>query len=92
MEDIKKMSGVDQLRAAVRLFNNCNETFNQKFTPEELMKLWRGYKLCEWDITPDDWTHGQVRRWLMDGDLPTFHYSKHDQVMPGIAAGIEADE
>jgi hypothetical protein len=64
--------GIDQLRLAVRLFDNCNETFNQRFTGEELLTLWRMYRECGWDIPPDRWSNRQVREALGKNVIPQF--------------------
>jgi len=56
--------GIDQLREAVRLFSHCRESFNQLFTPTELMLLYAAYKRSEWDIAPDRWTEAEVSQAL----------------------------
>lgn len=56
--------GIDELRGAVALFGNCNESFNQLHTAEDLVKLWRAYKASEWDFAPDVWTKRQVEEAL----------------------------
>lgn len=61
---------IDGLRSMVNLFNNCNETFNQRFTIEDLVKLYKAYKASEWDIPPDQWTEFQVRAALKYGTPP----------------------
>lgn len=80
MKDNRKWDGIDQLRTAVRLFANCNESFNQQFTAEELLTLWRAYRDCGWDIAPDAWTPRQVRealagkvpKWQPRDERPTY--------------------
>lgn len=57
--------GIEELRRAVCLFNNCNEGFNQQFGAEQLIIIYRAYKACGWDITPDRWEWWQVRDALM---------------------------
>ena len=64
MKDERKWDGIDQLRTAVRLFDNCNESFNQQFTVQELLTLWRAYRDCGWYIPPNVWTPRQVREAL----------------------------
>lgn len=61
--------GIDELRGAVALFGNCNETFNQRFTADQLVALWRAYKASEWDFTPDRWQPRQVEEALA-GKVP----------------------
>ncbi len=57
---LEELHGVDILRGAFNVFNCCNETFNQRFSTEELVKLYRAFYVCGWDITPDHWTDRQV--------------------------------
>ncbi len=57
---VPQVNGIDELRAAVRLFNNCREDFNQEWTAEGLLMLYRAYKRCGWDIAPDEWTDWQL--------------------------------
>lgn len=54
----------------MNLFGNTLEGFNQQYTAEELLKIYRAYKASGWDITPDDWTARQVRRALTAGEAP----------------------
>jgi hypothetical protein len=46
---------ITELRSMVRLFGRCNESFNQRWTLEELTKIYEAYHACEWDILPDAW-------------------------------------
>jgi hypothetical protein len=68
--------GIDQLRSAVRLFDNCNESFNQRFTGEELLTLWRMYRECGWDIPPDDWAPRQIEEALEHNAPPRWDDSE----------------
>jgi hypothetical protein len=54
------MTGAEQLWEAVRLFSNCNQTFLDSFTCEELILLYRAYKRSECDIAPDKWTEDEI--------------------------------
>lgn len=65
-------AGIDILRKAVNLFNNCNETFNQQFTENELLKLYRMFSICGWDIPPDRWTVDQIDGALILGKVPAW--------------------
>lgn len=71
MTDADKLFGVEELRRAVNLFDNCNEGFNQQFTAEELLILWRMYCVCGWDFAPDEWTDIQVEN-ALNGIIPTW--------------------
>jgi hypothetical protein len=64
--------GVDRLRAMRCLFDNCNESFNQRFSVAELVKLFDAYRGSEWDIPPDQWTVRQIVEALRDGRAPTW--------------------
>lgn len=57
---LEDLHGVDLLRGAVNVFGHCSETFNQRFSAEDLLKLYRAFYVCGWDITPDRWTDRQV--------------------------------
>lgn len=62
--------GIDLLRISVNLFNNCNETFNQKFTMEELCKITKAHLNSKWDIYPDEWSEEQIKAALENGTSP----------------------
>lgn len=64
--------GIERLRRMVNLFNNCNESFNTRFTIEELVKLGDAYQRSEWDIPPDEWTERQIRDAIDKGRAPTW--------------------
>ncbi len=64
------VSGIDQLRKAVNIFNDCNEDFNYKFTAIELVKLAQAYMACGWDFLPDSWTDKQVNDCITKGIIP----------------------
>jgi hypothetical protein len=66
------LTGIEEMRRAVALFGNCNESFNQRFTAEELVTPYRAYKASEWDITPDKWTETQVWEALNQGFVPVW--------------------
>ena len=54
------VNGIDELRAAVRHFGNCTETFLQQFTAEELIAIRRAWVASGWDFSPDRWETWQV--------------------------------
>lgn len=64
--------GIDQLRRTVKLLDACNETFNQEWTAEQLLKIGVAMRACGWDIYPDQWTQQQVDAVLEHGTVPTF--------------------
>jgi len=64
--------GIDELRKAVKLFDNGNEGFNQRYTAEQLVTLWRAYRACSWDIPPDQWDAPQLHEALELGWMPVW--------------------
>ena len=54
------MTGMEKLRKAVSLFNNCNESFLDRFSEAELLCIYEAWSKSGWDITPDDWEEQQV--------------------------------
>ncbi len=62
---------IEKLRAMVALFNNCDESFNQQFTIEELAKLHEVYQKCQWDIPPHRWSERQLSA-ALKGKVPMF--------------------
>jgi hypothetical protein len=79
--------GIDALRAAVRAFGNCNETFNQKHSAENLLKIHAAWKRAEWDIYPDQWTSYQISKALV-GDVPQWDTQGRPLSGPAIEALI----
>lgn len=53
--------GIEQLRQAVRLFGNTNESFNTNYTAPELLLIYQAFMRSEWDITPDRWTPAEIK-------------------------------
>lgn len=72
-------AGIEELRSAVNLFNNCREGFNlserNAFTAEHLIMLYRAYQISGWDITPDEWTDTQVKQ-ALEGKAPRFEETR----------------
>ena len=85
-ETLAATSGVDRLRAVVRMCDACNESFVQRFTAAQLVTIWFAYLLCDWDYTPDMWHDRQVKRALggivpeWDGDSSTPSYDDETSV------------
>lgn len=57
-------SGADTLRLIVNGMNYCLESFNDRFTAEELVAIGKAYITCGWDILPDTWEERQVQEAL----------------------------
>lgn len=65
------MTGMEKLRKAVSLFNNCNESFLDRFTVTELLCIHDAWLKSEWCIRPDYWEEEQVTQALF-GIVPTW--------------------
>jgi hypothetical protein len=63
---------VDELRKAVRTIDWMRESFNDKFTAQELLRLITVARECEWDLMPDQWTAAQCAEALAFGTVPRF--------------------
>lgn len=64
-------TGADELRRIVNVLNNTRESFNERFSARELVRLGKAYLACGWDFTPDKWTEKQVREALA-GKVPAW--------------------
>ena len=64
--------GIDVLRDAVALFDGNTESFNQKYTPEQLIKIALACWKSKWSTSPDEWTPQQVAAAILHGTPPTF--------------------
>mgnify|MGYP001575511803 CR=1 FL=1 len=67
-----KTCDIDKLRAMVRYFSNCNESFNQQFTISELERLYDVAQCCALDCLPDRWTVEQLSDALASEKVPTW--------------------
>lgn len=67
----KHAFGIDELRHMVRNFNDCNETFNQQYTIEQLLQIHRMWMESGWDIYPDRWTERQLKE-ALEGTPPSW--------------------
>lgn len=83
---MKLMNGMGRLRYAVRLFDSCNESFNDAFTEHELLQLSQMFCVCGWDIPPDAWTERQLEEALAgiapkwdDATERPVYYSPHTE-------------
>lgn len=63
--------GIELIRMAVRLFDGCNETFNERFATTELILIADAYQRCGWDVRPDVWEEQQIAQALR-GIVPQF--------------------
>jgi hypothetical protein len=67
--DIKHATGGDELRLIVRNMDSTRESFNDSYTTEQLIQIYRMQLASEWDFYPDQWTARQVREALA-GKVP----------------------
>lgn len=57
-------TGIAQLRAAVVALGHVRESFLQRFSAAELLKINAAWLASEWDFYPDAWTERQIREAL----------------------------
>jgi len=69
----EKEYGIELLRRVVHLFDTCNETFNYRWTPEELIKLAKVCWESGWDFYPDQYTERQLYEALTHGRAPKWN-------------------
>lgn len=73
--------GIETIRQAVTLFNDCSETFNQQFTATELLQLAAAHQASDFDFYPDQWTERQIKEALRgivpqwdDNEQPSYKF------------------
>lgn len=64
-----KRSGATLLRLIVRNLGDCRESFLDRFTAIELVKIGLCHLACGWDKPPDQWEEKQVEQALR-GKVP----------------------
>ena len=72
MTSERKRTGAEELRAIVETMNGTNEGFNDRFTAEELVQIFRMMFASEWDLYPDTWAPRQVAE-ALQGRIPTWN-------------------
>ena len=60
LENHTKTQGINTLRALVRAFSACNETFLQRFSTSQLVDLFTAYLASDHEILPDAWDERQI--------------------------------
>jgi hypothetical protein len=87
-------TGIDQLRSAVKLFDQCRESFNASyqnpFTLDQLVKIYKVHcAQCDLtinpgaiDIYPDDWSAKQVQNALDYGAIPEWEIFPSGELKP----------
>jgi hypothetical protein len=54
-------TGAEELRRIVRAMNDTRESFNDRFSAEELVAIYRAMFASGWDYYPDQWSEEQVQ-------------------------------
>lgn len=91
MTQQRKLFGIDELRRAVRLFSNCNETFNQQYSAAELLLLADACVRSGWDFTPDEWDERQISEALL-GTAPDWAETAWKDYVPKYLDGSLAEK
>ena len=60
------MKAIEMLRQLVKYFDGQNETFNQRWTVEELVKLDTAADACAWTYDLDQWPEEAIQEALKD--------------------------
>jgi len=71
MAEPAPLSGIEELRRAVKLFDKCNETWNRFYTTAQLLQLAAKHRESGTEIPPHRWTPRQCREALR-GLVPKF--------------------
>lgn len=69
------LTGIEKLRRAVNILDGCNESFNQRFTQEQLLKLVEIHLAGDWLFTPDEWSEQQISEALA-GIVPDWNHDE----------------
>lgn len=62
--EAESRTGAEELRLIVRSMNSTCEGFNDRFTLEQLVQIYRMYLASEWEILPNRWTPRQIKEAL----------------------------
>ena len=65
-------TAIEVLRHMVDVFGDCNESFLDRFTRDQLVRLYDAWMASEWDIAPDRWSEAQVQDAIRYGIEPSF--------------------
>lgn len=67
----ENLQGIEKVRRMRSLFSHCTESFNSRFSFEELGRIFDAYHTSGYDITPDRWSEEQVQG-ALKGVTPAF--------------------
>jgi len=71
MSNNRTETPIEFMRRAVRALGNCNESFLEQYSVDELRAIVRAWDACGWDFPPDRWSKNQVRK-AIRGRVPKF--------------------
>ena len=81
----KHSGAIVEMRAALALFDQCNETFNDGIESEaHAIAIYRACCAADWDYYPDQWTPRQVRE-AIRGRAPTWTQNPDGRIVPTYA-------
>ena len=60
-QEFKEKPAIEHLRLIVQNFDSLNETFNQRFSFDQIIAIHKAWMLSEWDINADRWAARQIR-------------------------------
>lgn len=66
------LTGADQLRAIVRAMGDVPEWFNDRYSAQELVRIYSALFASEWDISPHEWAPEQVEAAARANVVPRF--------------------
>lgn len=72
---------IELLRDTVNLFNDCDESFNQRYTAEELLKIAKACFEGQWGVSPDYWQKRQIEEAIQLGKSPRWRETE-DGIVP----------
>lgn len=67
---IGRRKGISLIRYAYHLFDRCNESVNQLFTADELLRIASACERSAWDLYPDQWAPRQLEEAATEGVIP----------------------
>lgn len=96
LDQFDSLTGIEKMRTMVGALNNCNESFLQGFTIQQLIKIYRMWLSSDWTFMPDTWTERQVREALRghepywnDNEQPVYpKYIRIKKLEPGDMLGL----
>lgn len=80
-------NGADEMRLIVKNMDATRESFNQAFTSEQLLQIFRMQLASGWDFSPDQWTPRQVKE-ALQGITPAWNEEEEPIYSKRLAKGI----